>query len=202
MTETVLTDQQLESAIEAALDMAESGSWSRISLADVAASINVTPAALIHRVGSKIGLFMAYLKQVDAETLANADPETDGASVRERLFDLMLCRFDAMEPRKKAIAAILPTALDDPIHALSGAALLGRSLVKILEAAGVSTSGINGFARVNGLGLIYLRCVQIWLKDESTDLSKTMAELDKRLGQADSLVHWLQSRRTGRKSPN
>ena len=43
--------------------------------------------------------------------------------------------------------------------------------------------GSRGWAR------IYACALRVWLKDESADLSKTMAELDKRLGQVERCIN-------------
>ena len=66
---------------------------------------------------------------------------------------------------------------------------LRRSLANMLEAAGLSASGLRGAFRIEGLGVLYACALRVWLKDESADLSKTMAELDKRLGQVEHYIN-------------
>lgn len=61
-------------------------------------------------------------------------------------------------------------------------------MATMLEAAGLSASGCRGMLRVKGLSAIYLSSLKVWLKDESQDMAKTMAALDKKLNQADGLV--------------
>ena len=58
----------------------------------------------------------------------------------------------------------------------------------MLEASGVSASGLRGAVRIEGLGAIYACALRVWLKDETADLSKTMAELDKRLAQVERWI--------------
>ena len=57
-----------------------------------------------------------------------------------------------------------------------------------LEAAGLGASGLHGLVRVQGLTLIYLDTLRVWLDDDSEDMGKTMATLDRRLGQADRTI--------------
>ena len=62
--------------------------------------------------------------------------------------------------------------------------LLG-SMGWMLEVSGVSATGLRGRLRVKLLLGIYLSVLRIWLADDSPDLMKTMAALDRRLRQAE-----------------
>ena len=64
-----------------------------------------------------------------------------------------------------------------------------------LEAAGIGPSGPIGCLRVKGLSVIYLLALRVWLNDDSDDMGKTMASLDRNLGRADSLMAALRRRR-------
>jgi hypothetical protein len=72
---------------------------------------------------------------------------------------------------------------------------LRRSLSLTLEAAGVSASGLKGALRLKGLLAIYVAGLRSFANDESEDLARTMAEIDKRLGQAERLSEMLHRRR-------
>ena len=50
------------------------------------------------------------------------------------------------------------------------------------------TAGLPGRARRKLLALVYLSVLVVFVRDESDDLAKTMAILDRRLGMAES---WL-----------
>ncbi len=63
-----------------------------------------------------------------------------------------------------------------------------RSMVWMLEAAALDSAGLRGAVRVRGLGLLYLSVLRVWLDDDSEDLSRTMAALDKRLKRIDRLL--------------
>jgi hypothetical protein len=55
----------------------------------------------------------------------------------------------------------------------------------MLEAAGLSTAGLRGRLRVRALAVLYLSVLRVFLRDDSEDLAKTMAALDRRLRQAE-----------------
>ena len=61
-------------------------------------------------------------------------------------------------------------------------------MARMLKAGGLKAGGINGAIRTKGLALIYVRTLCVWLGDDSKDLSKTMAVLDRGLARAERLV--------------
>jgi len=66
---------------------------------------------------------------------------------RDRLFDLLMRRFEALHPHRRALDVLgreLPT---DPAAALADRARLLRSIAWMLEAAGISTDGSAGWWR-------------------------------------------------------
>ena len=191
MTSFQLSPDQIDSIVDTALSLASKGKWEDVTLGDVSDVTKIPMPEIVNAVGTKFGILSLYLRRLDAETLANLDHDTTDASIRERIFDTLLCRLDAMDVHKTAIDSIIRATLQDPLVTWHSAQLLGRSLTYMLEVSGVSSSGISGFSRISGLGIIYLRTLQIWLTDDSADMSKTMAELDKRLRQAESAIRWL-----------
>ena len=195
MTSFQISPDETDSIVDAALHLASKGEWDDVTLGDVADVAKVSLPKVVHAVGTKFGVLSLYLKRLDAETLANLDHDTTDASTRERIFDTLLCRLDAMDAHKIAIESIIRSTLQDPLVTWHSAQRLGRSLTYMLEVSGVASSGISGFSRITGLGVIYLRTLQIWLTDDSADMSKTMAELDKRLRQAESAIGWLNEKR-------
>jgi ubiquinone biosynthesis protein COQ9 len=52
--------------------------------------------------------------------------------------------------------------------------------------------------RLKGLSAIYLSAIRVWLRDDSEDMAKTMAHLDKQLARVDNLVGRLKSYRPRR----
>ena len=78
-----------------------------------------------------------------------------------------------------------------PLNPLLGGCLAKGTLVSmgwILEAAGVSAQGIRGEIRKRGLAAVWAWGVRAWVRDESTDLSATMAAVDVALARADQIA--------------
>ncbi|MBD3666319.1 MAG: TetR/AcrR family transcriptional regulator, partial [Kangiella sp.] len=136
----------------------------------------------------------AFQDRIDGTMLAEADALTadgdDGGAIRDRLFDLMMARFDALAPYRPAMAEITKDALRDPGSARF-LPRMARSMSRILEAAGVGATGLSGAVRAKGLALVYAEAFRVWLGDETADQSKTMAALDRGLARAEKAQRFL-----------
>jgi hypothetical protein len=62
------------------------------------------------------------------------------------------------------------------------------SMSWMLEAAGISSAGLKGLLRTKGLAMVYLNTVRVWVRDETPDMSKTMAALDQNLRRAERVA--------------
>lgn len=177
-----------ERAVAAALDLASRMGWEMITLTDIADKAHASLAELSEVFDDKTDILVAYGRRVDKkvlESVGDADPATPE---RDRLFDILMERFDVLNEDREAVLSILKSFTADPKQAVISLPHLGRSMAWMLEAAGIDTSGVKGAVRVAGLTLVYLNAVRHWAKDDSADLAKTMAALDKSLNRAEQCV--------------
>ena len=172
--------------VDSALALAAERGWRSLTLGDIAEAAGLTLAELHAVVGSKAAILLALADMVDEAMLA-AGP-SDGESPRERLFEVMMRRFEALQPYKDGLAAALRDAPGDPLAALCGGLRLLRSMAWTLEAAGIGSAGLIGMARTKALAAIYVTTFPVWLRDEGADLGRTMAALDRRLARAESVA--------------
>ena len=171
--------------IEAALTLAAERGWRRVSLGDVAAAAKLSLAELYGLYPSRAAIFAGFVRSLDEAVLAAGAAE--GETPRERLFDILMRRFEAMRPHKSGVEAILRDCGSDPLALLCGGPRLRRSLGWMLEAAGISSQGLLGALRIKGLAVVYLVTLRRWLSNDTPDMSPTMAALDKALGRAESV---------------
>src|SRR6185437_8021756 len=82
---------------------------------------------------------------------------------------------------------ILRDSIGDPA-ALLGAPALLRSMAWMLAAAVISAAGWPGVLRPQALAGLYLWVLREFLSDESVDLARTMAALDRGLRRAQSFL--------------
>lgn len=176
--------------VDAALKLAASKGWRATTPADIAAAAGISLAALYERFRSKGAILEAFIRRIDRATLAGADKvaHDDTSSIRDRLFDLFMRRFDALDPHKQAVAALVRELPRHPLASLCLGGRLCRSMAWIASVAGVPTGGPLGRLRIKALAAIYLYAMRIWLRDDSGDHAKTMAALDKALERAEMIA--------------
>lgn len=179
-------------AIDAALRFAAEGRWRDLTLAEIAEAAGLSLADLHRIYPSKTAILRAYQARVDREVLAEEAGFEADDPVRDRLFDVLMRRFDALKPHRAGLAVVLQDQLRDPLAALCLMPRLRRSMTAMLEAGGLSAAGCRGRLRRDGLTLIYLAALRVFFRDESDDLAKTMAALDRQLARADRTVGRLQ----------
>lgn len=168
--------------LDAFLKLAAERGWSGFVLRDVAEAAGVGIGDLYAAFPSRMALVEAFLADIDACVLAETEPSLDpDETVRDRLFDIMMRRYDALRPHKAFVAALAEGVSRDPVAAMALARLVNRSMGAVLEAAGVPADGWRGAVRRKGLMAIHMAVMRVWFNDDSTDQSRTMAALDHRL---------------------
>lgn len=167
--------------IDAALaGIAEQG-WRRLSLAAIAAAAGMPILRVYRLFPSKAAILCGLFRRVDEAALAAPVEAGDDERPRDRVFDLLMRRFDALGPHKRAISVLRRELPADPPSAIAAGAGLLRSMRWMLEAAGIATAGIGGAVAVKLTAAAYLAAASVWLRDDSADLAPTMAALDQRL---------------------
>jgi AcrR family transcriptional regulator len=180
-----------------AMEVALRLGWRRAALADIADAAGMSLAELHGEFTDKGAILRGLVDHADRDVLASAPKKPDAdASVRDRLFDVLMRRFDALRPYREGLAAVAREGGGVGVaDAICGAQRMLRSLAWMLESAGISSGGWAGSARVKGLGVVYGATFATWLRDETEDMSKTMAALDRNLARAERLVSTFSFRR-------
>src|SRR5215813_33297 len=107
-----------------------------LSLADCRGEFNAVPAVL-----------GAYVKDIDRRVLAGGDADMAGELPRERLFDVLMRRLEALAPHRAAIRSLMRSARRNPPLAMAFNGLAVRSQQWMLTAAGIDASGPRGMVR-------------------------------------------------------
>lgn len=184
--------------IDAAFALIARDGWRRLGMAAIAAEAGL-PIVVLYRIfPSKPAILRAFTRRIDEAALANPVEAAEDERSRDRVFDLLMQRFDALRPYRGALDVLgreLPT---DPAPALCTGARLLCSMAWMLEAAGIATGGLRGLVAVKLTAAVYLATMRVWLRDESPDMGPTMATLDRRLR---GIERWLGGPRRPRHDP-
>jgi len=175
-----------ETVLDAFIGLISEKGFAEVTLRDVASAADLGLADLYRLYPDKVALATAFLARIDNAVLAGtareADPEE---TARDRLFDVMMRRYDTLKPYRAALRAIRRAGARDPLLTLALGPALRRSMAAMLEAAALPSDGLSGALRQNGLLAIHHAVARVFDRDDTVDLSKTMAALDSRLKMAE-----------------
>ncbi|MDI9846783.1 TetR/AcrR family transcriptional regulator [Rhodoblastus sp. 17X3] len=183
-----------EKIIDALMGLAAERGWDEISLADVADRAGLTLAQFRDSFPSKGAVLGGFSRRIDKIVLEGGE-KLGGESAKDRLFDVLMRRFDAMTPYKPALKNINDWAMHDPLALPALNQLALNSLRFMLEAAGLNSEGPLGTLKLQGLALSWTRVFHVWLADDSEDGARTMAALDKELARGEDLVERVEDAR-------
>lgn len=189
------TDSIEDRAGVAAVELAGRLGWRHVRLADVAEEAGTDLGALRALARDKTDLLRHFLAGIDRDVLSEDSGFTAEDGVRDRLFDLLMRRFDALDPYKDGVRSVLADVPRDPFAMARLAPDGPASLAWYLEAAGVGADGPGGMLRAHGLAAVWLAALRVWVRDESSDLAPTMKALDQALARAEQAAGWLSGRR-------
>jgi hypothetical protein len=105
--------------------------------------------------------------------------EISREAARERLFDVLMRRLDAMAPYRESLREIAAWLRRDPLAALAFNPSMVNSMRFMLEAAGIDSEGVAGAIKLQGSGRIVLEHC-----DSQRTFGEIIAELQKRFGNA------------------
>jgi ubiquinone biosynthesis protein COQ9 len=186
-----------QALIGAAFNLAAEHGWRQMTIAGAASAAGLPLARARARFPHRAALLLRFGRLADQAALAELS--ADGP-VRDRLFDLIMRRIDALQTHRAGVLAVMRALPREPTTTLLLACATRRSMRWFLNAVGVGTAGVRGELRLRGLVGVWLWTLRTWERDESSDLSTTMASLDSALNRAERAVRWLHGRPRGEAS--
>jgi hypothetical protein len=169
----------------AALSLAASGPWREATLAKLA---DAASRPISDFYGASVGEAVDCVEEAFDRAIAdNMDALDPGQSVRDRLFELIMRRFEAMEAHRGAVLAMEHGADRDPTLMASAHQRHVRCARWVLALAGLEADGMTGQARAQGLAVIIGQARIAWRGDDAGDFAKTMASLDRNLRRAEEM---------------
>ena len=175
-----------ERIIEAFMGLLAEKPFEQIGLDQIASRAAITLADLRTNFSSSFAILAAQVKETDRTVLGVSDDEIAEEPPRERLFDVLMRRLEALEPHKVALRSLFTSAARNPPLALALNGLAVRSQQWMLTAAGISAAGPTGLLRAQGLALLFAPVLRTWLGDDDPGRARTMAALDRALGRGQS----------------
>ena len=106
--------------------------------------------------------------------------DLDKMPVHVKIRELLLIRFESLQPHKEAVRKML-VFMSKPAQAKLGSTLLYKTLDRVWRVAGDRSTDYNFYTKRATLGAVYGATLLAFLDDDTPDMQKTRAFLDRRL---------------------
>lgn len=178
------TPDILEKGLIAALELAAERRWDDLTLAEIAAKAGLTLQDF-HGVATKQTLSEFAEPYFDRAMSSEGIDRED--TPRERLFDVIMLRFEAMEPYRDGLKSLMAWRERSPVRIARQLAARHDSAEWALISAGLDGAGVmpEGLRAV-GLGWAMAQAEYAWRKETDAGFARTMATLDKELRKAEN----------------
>ncbi len=167
--------------IDALMELAGERSWEDITITDIATRANISLSGFRDLFPSKGAILSAFSRKIDKIVLDGTTNDLTDEPPKERLFDVLMRRLDALAPYKLGLEGISEWLRRDPLSATQVNGLELNSMRFMLEAAGIESEGPVGTLKLQGLVLAWARVLHTWFTDDDPGFAATMAVLDREL---------------------
>jgi hypothetical protein len=134
----------------------------------------------------KVAMLGAFVERIDKAVLDGGAAEGD--SERDRLFDVLMRRFEAMAPYRAGVRSLARSVRRDPALGCAMAMLAERSAGWMMAAAEISGGPLIRRVKRTGAAMAFAEAMRAWLDDDDPGLGKTMAALDRALRRGERVL--------------
>jgi AcrR family transcriptional regulator len=160
--------------------------WSGVTMAGLADRAGIDLLGLYEAADTRAKALIGAFSRLDRQVLA-AGAADAADTPRDRVFEIMMRRYDALVPWRAALKRLVRELPFDPPSLLAVNFAAERAMARMLEAARLGGDGLAGQIRRRGLLAIHLAVLRVFVDDDTPDLSATMKALDSRL---KSIERW------------
>ena len=159
-------------------------SWNNLSIKEI--EIKSKVRSFSNQIKNKqsllnnINLYFDYILILNSKDIENS-------SSKDMIFEILMMRFDLLQKNRKAILSIFRSFRKNPKELVFILPKLLESIEMMLGCVKISSKGIVGQIKIQGILVIYLSTFLVWINDETKSLEKTMTFLDNSLDQVGKL---------------
>ncbi len=173
----------------AALDLADAQGWGHIAIESVAKKAKF-PAATVETFFPDVFAILKWVLKNTEETVRHTVDGHLGDNWRDNLMEIIMQRFEIAQTHRAGYATIAKALAKHPKTSRFFVHGFYRTMDRTLKLAGLDKGKCQP-AIVIGFGAIYLSLADTWLKDESADMARTMAAIDKRIGWFEQALNYM-----------
>jgi AcrR family transcriptional regulator len=171
--------------IDAAMKLAARRDFGDVSLTDIAQESEISLADLRDLFPSKGAIVGGFSRRIDRQVLEEFSGLNSHDPARDRLYDVLRKRLEALEPHRDALASIARWAARDPLTATALNRETVNSMRFMLEAADIDCDGPVGALKLQGLAMAWGRVLDAWFE---SGFSFALETLDREIARGERYV--------------
>lgn len=171
--------------IDATMKLAARREFGDVSLTDIAHEADISLADLRDMFPSKGAIVGGLNRRIDREVLDAVSAQDSHDPARDRLYEVLRKRLEALEPYRDALASISRWSARDPLSATALNRETLNSMRYMLEAADIDCDGPVGSLKLQGLALAWGRVLDAWFED---GFSFALETLDREIARGERYV--------------
>ena len=183
MNNNTLKSKLIDTAISELL----CGRWDSINMRSISKKSKIKLDQVLKISNSKEGLLDLWSQSINFKILDKISlEELKEATIKDRILELMLCRFDVLSGHRREMTALVALARKNAIESVRALGRIKQSMQYILNLSGAEYQGKIGILKIKILSLIWLVTFKEWYEFKEDDNSVIMSNLDRRLTLAEN----------------
>lgn len=172
----------------AALKLAGQGAWEDVTPEQIARTAKIAAVKMLELFPNTVAILPVIVRLIDEDMAEAAENPDESASARDRLFEIMMARFDVLQTWRDGVISIADAGKKSPKMLCAILSAQMNSMRETLELAGLDEDGTRGLTKAAGLLAVYDLTFLRWMRDDTPDMSATMSALDRNLRYADGMA--------------
>lgn len=173
---------------EAALNLLKSRSWSKIKMKDIFEKAGIKSNSAFFHVKNKKDILVLIQNYFDNQMYENIQDNAT-SNKHDKIFDILMTRFELYNKHRTAVIKLFNYIINKPDLLIIFIPITFKFLTNVLELSDISSDGIYGNLKAEGLLIIYLMIFLVWKKDDTSGLEKTMTAVDNYLSRGESFIN-------------
>ena len=178
MSNKVLKDKLIALVVQELI----AGNWNNLTIDYFSKELKVSFEKILLICSSKHELLDMWSRNIDDNMVKNISiKELETVPVKERLLELMLCRFDILATKREEVYALVKLSKLNIIEAKNSLNRINRSMELICNYSGIIIDGSVGKLKIKTLSFIWLIVFKEWFKSGIHDENMLVSRIDKNL---------------------
>ena len=178
-----------EKFFKSVFDYIEINGFANFSLNELSKQKNINMPKIEKYFISEYQMIDTFMKMINDQVYKEiSDPNIDKTSIKDTLFEFIMIRFDKLSPYKKGLKKIYEQVRKNPRLLNLISKKIYNFIQTIFNLSGAKKNFILDKLSINSLFLIYLYVFNTWIKDNTSEMSKTMSDLDLCLSRAEMVM--------------